>query len=74
MNLKKKIKNHFDQIRNRNKNDHKRKDYFKKMNKELIQYIRKLIINDHVNKINLQRHNSRKRLNKKKQSLNDVRT
>ena len=36
MNLKKETKNHFDQVRNRNKNGYKREDHSKEMNKELI--------------------------------------
>ena len=65
MNLKEEIKNHFSQIRNRDKNDYKRKNYFKKMNERITQYIERLIINDYINKINLQKHNSKERLNRK---------
>ena len=74
MNLKEEIKNHFNQIRNRNKNGHKRKDYSKKINKESTQYIKESVMNDYTNKINLQRHNLKEELNKEKQNSNDVRT
>ena len=53
MNSEKEIKNHSNQIRNGNKNDYKRKGHLEKMNKEPIQYTRKSITNDHVNKISL---------------------
>ena len=52
MNLGKETKNHLSQIRNKSKNDHKRKGHFKRMNKESIQYTRESVTNDHVNEIN----------------------
>ena len=74
MNSEEETKNHLDQIRNRNKNDHKREDYSREMNERSIQYIRESVTNDHINKINFQRHNLEKELNEKKQDSNDVRT
>ena len=53
MNSKKETKDYLNQIRNKNKNDYKRKNYFKKINKEPTQYIRRLIIDDHISKTNL---------------------
>ena len=66
MNSKEETKDYLDQIRNKNKNDYKRKNYFKKINKESTQYIRRLITDDHISKTNLQRYNSGERLNEKK--------
>ena len=44
------------------------------MNKELIQYIRESVTNDYMSEINFQRYNLEKKLNKEKQSPNDIRT
>ena len=66
MNLKKRTKNYLDQIRNRNKNDYKREGHLKEMNEESTQYTRRSITNDHINKINYQRYNLKKKLNKEK--------
>ena len=74
MSLEKETKNHFDQIRDRNKNGHKRKDHSKRMNEGSTQYIKRLVTNDHINEINFQRYNSEEKLNEEKQNLNDTRT
>ena len=66
MNLKEETKNYSDQVRNRNKNGYKRKDYSKKINKRSIQYTRESTTDDHISKINLQRHNPKERLNREK--------
>ena len=43
------------------------------MNEETVQYLGELVINDYVSEIDLQRYNPEKRLDKEKQSSNDVR-
>ena len=49
----KETKNHFCQIRNRDKNSHEWEDHSKRMNEESIQYLEESTINDHVNETNL---------------------
>ena len=66
MNIEEKTKNYFSQIRNRNKNDYKRKSHFKRINKRSIQYIRESVIDNYINKTNLQRYNLKEKLNKEK--------
>ena len=66
INTREKVENYSRQVRDRSKDRYERKSHSEKMNKEPIQYLEKTIINDHVNKINFQRYNSKKRLNKKK--------
>ena len=64
--MKERTRNNFDSIWNKNKNDHRWKDYSKKINKKSIQYLERTIMNDYINKISLSRDNFEKRLNKKK--------
>ena len=53
MSLEKETKNYFGQVRNRDKNSHKREDHPKRMNEEPTRHPRRLVTDDHVSEINL---------------------